>query len=210
MKIKKDQNILISIFIPHYDELSLFIMGYVCLLLMFANNPPSKWKVPLLKFNSLDAYLALLVFFPLLIGMCLCLYHAFTDREKTNIEKKFMIFFAAIINGFSGLWYGTYILVNNSSWGLSPFPIWNIISGYILISSLRASDIEVLTISDENVTFRKLILGTLIVTAIFLTCHIIFQLVWAATFSICVAWITNIEKPLNALYYKQVLKMPPL
>jgi len=46
MKSQKDQNILISLFTPHYDEQRLFIMGYVCLLLLFINNPPAKWKIP--------------------------------------------------------------------------------------------------------------------------------------------------------------------
>ncbi len=206
MNTKNNKDIFSSLFIPHYDELSLFIMGYVCLLLLFFNNPPSKWDFsdPYMHMN--DMLLLSLIFLPLIMGLFLCLYHAFTDRQKTTIEKKLMIFFAAIINGFSGLWYGTYILVHNSGWALSLFPIWNIISGYILISSLRAPDIEELTISDENVSFNKVIAGTIAVTLIFLICHIGLELVWAGTFSICVIWATNINSSLLRLFPNKRLR----
>ena len=162
MDTEKKQNSLWSFFTPHYDELSLFIIVYVILLLFFFHNPPSDWTFSHFNAESTDIKLSLLIFFPLIIGMCLCLYHAFTDRKKTNIEKKFMIFFAAIINGFIGLWYGTYILVNNAGWGLSLFPVWNVISGYFLIGSLRTPDIEGICISDENVSLQKLLLGTIV------------------------------------------------
>lgn len=122
MKSEKDQSLFLSLFIPNYDELSLFIMAYVCILLLGFNYKELKGSLAQTSVSLRDLEIALLIFLPLIIGTALCLYHAFSAREKTNIEKKFMIFFAAIINGFSGIWYRTYILVNSSGWGLSLFP----------------------------------------------------------------------------------------
>ena len=185
-------------------------MGYVCLLLLIVNSLASNSGYSHFHNHSGDVKIFVLIFLPLIIGMFLCLYHAFTDRQKTNLEKKFMILFAAIVNGYSGIWYGTYILVNNAGWGLLPFPVWNIISGYILIASVRATDIEEITISDANVSFKKLLVGTLVVTILFLICHFLFKLVWAGTFSICIAWATNLNSSINTIMSRQQLNITRL
>lgn len=195
------------LFVPHYDELSLFTMGYVCLLFFIANNPLSQSD-----FKSNDAK-ALVINIPLLfgvllffLGMLLCLYHGFSKRPKTNAEKKLMLFFAAIINGFCGIWGGTYILVENSGWGFSLFPIWNIISGYILLNLLRESNIEEKIISAENVSLGQLLASTVLITGIFYLCYFTFYFNWAATFSICIAWVTNIYKPITPLMFRERIK----
>jgi len=205
MKRKKKRNFFSFLFVPHYDELSLFTMGFVCILLILASNPPHKWNIQNFTLSS-DGFGSLLIFLPLLAGMCLCLFHAFSERKKSSFEKKLMIFFAAIINGFSGIWSGTYILVHSSGWGLSIFPIWNIISGYILLSMLRVSGIEEGCIGDENVPLVQALVGVIIIFGLFYICHIIFNLNWAATFSICIGWSTSIHSGFNSLIFRERIK----
>lgn len=111
--------------------------------------------------------------------------------------------FAALLNGFCGIWYGTYILNYNPGWELAIFPIWNIINGFVLIGNVREDiDFGEKTISDENVSFRKLLVGTILVTIIFLSCQLYFKLVWAATFSICMVWVSNLNKAVNKTLLK--------
>ena len=202
MRPHSKRSIFSSLFAPHYDELSLFSMGYICLLFFFIHNPPTSWNFANISIQP-DSGASLLIFVPLVIGMILCMYHAFTDREKTNLEKKFMIFFAAIINGFSGIWAGAYILEHSHGWMVGVFPIWNIISGYVLLSLLRSPGIEEETISDENITLKQLSVGTVFVTLIFYLCYFVISLNWAATFSICIAWSTSISNSINTLILRE-------
>jgi hypothetical protein len=206
MMPNKISNFFSFLFVPHYDELSLFSMSYICILLLIVNISPSDWSIENVSFQPEGVNL-LIIIIPFLVGMGLCLYHAFTNRKKTNIEKKLMIFFAAIINGFSAIWAGTYILVHSQKWGLSIFPIWNIISGYILLTLLRSADFEEETISDQNVTLGQLGVGTLFVTGIFYLCYFVFNLNWAATFSICIAWSTNLYNSINSLIFREKIKI---
>ncbi len=200
MKSEKENSLFSTLFVPQYDELSLFSMGYILILLIFFNSKHSTWNFLSWSGEPLSFFIML----PFIIGMILCMYHAFTDRRKTNFEKKLMMFFAAILNGFSGLWYGTYILVHHPGWGLTLFPIWNIFSGFILISLLRdhSFNFEEKVISDKNISLKKLLIGVFIVTILFLICELYFQLVWAATFSICMVWISNLGKTINSVLIK--------
>lgn len=204
----RQRNFFEFLFVPHYDELSLFTMAYVCILFLIINNPLSQsdfnpGDVKAFVFN-VPLFMGVLLF---LLGMLLCLYHAFTQRTKTNTEKKLMLIFAAIINGFSGIWGGTYILVENSGWGFSLFPIWNIISGYILMSLLRESYMEERIISDENVSLGQLLTSTVLISGIFYLCYFTFHFNWAATFSICIAWVTNLYKTINSLMFRERVKI---
>jgi hypothetical protein len=205
MKRKKKRDIFSFLFVPHYDELSLFTMSFVCVLLILVNNPPHKWNM--LYFTSSPGGIgSLLIFLPFLVGMFLCVYHAFSDRMKSRLEKKLMIFFAAIINGFSGIWGGTYILIHSSGWALSIFPIWNIVSGYILLGLLRDDDIEEECIGDKNVSLIQVLAGSIIIFGIFSLCHFVFNLIWSATFSICIVWATNINSRFNSLIFSERVK----
>jgi hypothetical protein len=187
------------LFIPYYDELALFTMSYVCMLLLAINYPFS-------QFHSDDVW-AIVIFSPFLLGMLLCFYHAFTKRLKTNAEKKLMMLFAATISGYSGIWGGTYILVERINWGFSPFPIWNIISGYILLNLLRDSNIEEKTISEENISLGQLLTSTVIITGLFYLCYFRLDLNWAVTFSICIAWVTNIYSRVNSMLFRERAKI---
>jgi len=202
---QRRRNFFSFLFVPHYDELSLFTMSYIFILLVLVNNPPGTWNFSNISITVFHPGL-ILILSAFLGGLVLCIYHAFSQRKKTSFEKKIMMFFAAIINGFTGIWGGTYILVHSNEWTLSVFPIWNIISGYILIGLLRTSNIEEECIADENVTIGQILLSSTIVTGIFYVCHYVFVLNWAMTFSISVAWATNLSSPVNSLVFRERLK----
>lgn len=199
MTDKTKRNFFSALFIPEYDELGLFCMSYVLILLVLFNA--SATTIDFSSWGEDPGIIFILIAF--LTGMGLCIFHAFSRRKKSRTEKRLMILFAAILNGFCGIWYGTYILVHTPGYALAVFPVWNIISGYILIASLRShSGFDQRIISDENISLKKLIVNSIIVTALFLICQVYFQLVWAATFSICMVWITNLNKAVDATLLK--------
>ena len=158
-------------FIPDCDELSLFTMSFTCILLI-ATNVGAKWKSYNISFSNFDfgSFVICLLF---VSGLILCFYHAFSNRPKKLIEKKLMIFFAVIVNGFSGIWGGTYLLLHGQRF-LNLFPIWNIVNGVLLIGMLRAGALNEDNIADDNVSFTDLVVGSTVVCIVFFFCNFIF------------------------------------
>lgn len=171
-------------------------MSYICILLLLVNNPPQNWNFPSISFESESILLALL-FLLFVAGMSLSFYHAFTNRKKKLIEKKLMLLFAAfVLCGFSGIWGGTYMLVHSPGW-LTIFPIWNIMNGWVLLSALRGGILSEDNISDRNVELSQVISSTIIVSIVFFSGYFWLKLNWAVTFSICITWVTTLNKSIK-------------
>ncbi len=101
--------------IPQYDEITLFAVSFTCGLLLVTGAFSIKWDMSV-HFSREDDIAALIVVVFFLVGLVLAIYHAFTDRRKTSFEKLLMLFFAVILNGFSGIVAGSYFLDHVSGW----------------------------------------------------------------------------------------------
>ena len=184
-------------FVPTYDELSLFLMTATLILLWIMN---SKMRDEVLELTRhLDDYrLYILVIMPL-PGMFVCLYHVFTSREKTDVEKLLMILFAVLVNGGTAILAGTYMLKHTVGW-LVIFPAWNIINGTLLLSMVRFGIINEECISDREATLVQIILGLIAVLVILILCNYVFKLYWAITFSICIVYTTSFDRALQNVF----------
>jgi hypothetical protein len=195
MELKK---IITRLVIPYYDELTLYTMSFT-LLLLITTGIISEWSSVKVSFSPLDFEpFSLFLMLVLFSGLFLSIYHALSKRTKTLLEKKIMLFYTVIINGFTGIWAG-YFALENTKGLLIIFPILNIINGFILFSLLRGKGIDERNISDENVSIKEVLIGTLIVTLVFFLCHFVFETNWAITLSICVAYSTNFSSKINGL-----------
>jgi len=201
----KNRSFFETLFIPDYDELTLYSMSYTCMLLFLVNNPPHNWDFSNMSIQS-ENFLLVLLFLLFMAGMFLSFYHAFTNRKKTLIEKKLMVLFAALLCGFSGIWGGTYMLVHSPDW-ITVFPLWNIISGWILLGALRGGGLSEENISDKNVQILQVVSSTVIVSFVFFSCYLGFKLNWATTFSICIAWVTTFNSSVNNLITRERIKL---
>jgi len=149
--------------------------------------------------RHLDDYrLYILVIMPL-PGMFVCLYHVFTSREKTDVEKLLMILFAVLVNGGTAILAGTYMLKHTVGW-LVIFPAWNIINGTLLLSMVRFGIINEECISDREATLVQIILGLIAVLVILILCNYVFKLYWAITFSICIVYTTSFDRALQNVF----------
>ncbi len=186
--------------IPVYDELALFLMAATLILLYIVNTTMREqihnWTTE--HSNNTWFYIAAAIF---LFGMGLSIYHVFTTREKTDIEKWVMLIFAILANAISGIVAGLYVLKNDNArnW-LIIFPIWNIINGALLLIMLRFKIIDEECISDREANITEVIIGLTAVLIIFLFCNYIFKLHWAVTFSICVIYTTSFDKALQSVF----------
>ena len=179
--------------IPAYDELSLFLMAAIWILL-FATNGRMREQICffLAKTSSPKTFIFVIIF---LGALGLCLYQVFTTREKTDFEKKVMAGFGVLTNILTGVIAGVYVLKDAavSNWQLI-FPIWNIINAFLLYLMVGAGFIDEDCISDRDATIAEVILGLTAVLVIFIFCNYVFKLHWAVTFSICIIYAVSFDK----------------
>ena len=57
------------------------------------------------------------------------------------------------------------------------------------------------SVADEDSTLGQVILGALVAGVILAVCHFVLELYWAITFSICVAYATNINEGVERLFH---------
>jgi len=195
--IPEERSLLSRIFIPHYDELSLYLMS-LSFILIFVLTPDLRSSSKHIFFSGSDLRAAFIPFI-FLLGVLLSLYHVFTSRKKADWEKFAMLCFAVMANAFSGIAAGLYMLINFNPI-LILFPIWNIANGVLLLIMLRCELIDENNVSDEDADFPQVIAGTIIVVATFLVCRFAFQMNWAVTFSICVAYATNLSGVIRKIF----------
>ena len=183
--------------IPQYDEVALFSMSFTFILLITTGIISSRNDIQL-DFSAVYDVRAIVIILVLLSGPVLSIYHAFTDRSKTSLEKHLMLIFAVIINAFSGIYAGSYALEITNGW-LIIFPIVNIANGAILLMLLREGVLTESSISDQNASRGQILLAALAIVIIFSLCHYVFALMWMQTFSICVAYATNLSRVVHSL-----------
>jgi hypothetical protein len=186
-------------FIPVYDELALFLTAATLILLYLVNTTMREqihnW---LAGHNYAWVYIVGAIF---LSGLGLSVYHVFTKREKTDVEKWGMLIFAVLANAISGIVAGLYVLLSDNArnW-LLVFPVWNIINGVMLILMLRYRITDEQCIADRDATAGEVILGLIAVLVIFVFCDYVFKLHWAITFSICTIYATSFDKALQSVF----------
>ena len=188
---------ILSFFIPTYDEVTLFAMSFACSLLLLTSAFSIKWNISesMLRGDDLSS-LVIAAFF--LAGLVLSIYHAFTDRPKTEFEKMLMVIFAVILNGFSGIVAGTYVLEEVRGW-LMIFPILNIVNGAFLLVMLRSNVISSDNVSDERVSLTHVALTGTLIVILFIICQYVLNLLWMQTLTICVVYSTNFNRNINHL-----------
>ena len=133
------------------------------------------------------------------------LYRNINKPVDDKIQKPIANWLKLLLIAFITIWIiNTHMFVILDLWQkFTLLPILNIISGAILIGALRSDpDLGEKAISDENVSLKRLLIGTFIITIIFLICQLYFELIWAATFSICMVWIGNLERAVNSIFLK--------
>jgi DNA-directed RNA polymerase subunit RPC12/RpoP len=183
--------------IPNYDELSLFLMSAVFLILYFtSSNLQDDIITFLMRLDILRRYLYVGLF---MLGMSLCLYHVFTPRQKTDVEKGIMLLFAISINAATGIIAGLYMLKGCPGW-LLVFPAWNIINSILLIIMQYIDLFDETQISDRDATITQVIIGLAAILTIFFICNNTFKLHWAITYSICIIYTTSFDRGLQSVF----------
>jgi len=184
--------------IPSYDEISMFLMSVTVVLVGVCSANVRAYlrsfmsSVPALAFIGL--YALMYVF-----GLVLSGYHIFCFKDTAATEKYLMLFFAVITNGVSGLVGAVYVL-RHSMILFAVFPILNIVSGGVLILMLWVDTIDRDCIDERDGTPLQALVGLVVEVALFAVCTLVFKLNWAVTFSICIAYATNVNHIVQGVF----------
>lgn len=182
---------LAKIFIPTFNELTIFCMSYTVIFL-FLVNEGFKQELSDLFIHPSDPRSFILPAM-LTIGIILSLYHVFTKRKKKWFEKLFMLLFVVLMNFIAG-WYGFfYALFHNSNTIPIIFPAWNFIYGSYLLALTRSGILKIDSVADENAPFYLVIISLILLSIIIIICQLHFQLYWAFTFSISLSYLSTIN-----------------
>jgi len=187
--------------VPNYDELTLFLTAITFVILFFTNvtsqNDVSRF---LIRLDTWRRYIYILLF---MAGLFMCLYHVFTPRKKTDVEKAIMLLFAVTINAATGIIGGIYMIKESPGW-LLVFPIWNLANGALMILMQYVNIFDIDCIADRNATPSQVILGLVSVLIIFILSNFVFNLHWAITFSICIVYATSFDRALQTVFPRLV------
>ena len=176
---------------PCYDELSLFVMS-VSFLFIYFTNPDIQLQL-YKRVLSAPVILAglLLVFFA--TGMVLSLYHAFSERPKTEPEKLLMLYFGIIANYAAGMAAAIHIFQTAGSWLLFILPALNIVYAVVPVVMGGATLLDGSYVMDDDVATAELVTGLIFLAVLIGVCQYYHRFYWAITFSICVAYATGLS-----------------
>jgi DNA-directed RNA polymerase subunit RPC12/RpoP len=186
-----------SFLTPRYDDLTLFALSLSFLLLWLINADLRRdlTKVFLEGWSG-DITIWLIV---AVIGMALSLINVFLQREKSDFEKSTMLIFAVVVTAGTGLYAGWIMLHESKGW-LLIFPAWNILNGGLLLLLFRLGVVDTDCIVDEQASFAEVVLTAICVPVLLTVCHYWFELHWAVTFSIAVAYTMSLHNGIRDVF----------
>jgi len=182
---------------PQFGDMELFLMS-LALLLLFAMD--ARLRAAVADLARSGAYFrGVLVLAICAGGLGLSLVNVFLRRKKSVVEKEVMLGFAVLVSGCAALTAGLHMM-KNSPGVLCVFPIWNIISGGLLLLQYRLHLLHAQTvIVDEPCTLRSIALAAGVLAAVFVVCRFVFVLHWAITFSVCVAYAMSVHRAVTGV-----------
>ena len=197
---------------PHYSETTLFIMSMMLVLLFVVSKTMRKDFNALISWwlndRELRSYVSLiLIAVILLLGFYKSIFHAFSTKQKQDVEKAALLIFAVLVSTGVSLYAGDYMIRHTRGW-LLLFPVWNVIySGLLLIKfwlmfrGLKyGRKLDVSYISDRNAILAEVILASVLSIIILIICQFVFKLHWAITFSICISYMTSLDKAVRSVF----------
>jgi hypothetical protein len=195
----------IHYFIPQYDEVVLFAMSMTCALLIITGIMSNYQEVELFISGKYDPKIIVpFVFVAIFMsGLVLSLYHAFVNRVKTSIEKSSMLFFAVLVNVFSGFVASGYNLSAESGW-LIVFPVLNMINSIVLLLMWRYGFFDETSISDRQASKGQIILAAAVVLILFYICQVMYRLFWIQTLSICLVYSINFVRLIESMVFRPI------
>ncbi len=186
-----------SFLIPRYDEVTLFVMS-IMFVVLFMTSQTMRTDLYKLIFREREiSVIVIFIFFT--AGILFSVFHAFSTREKGIGEKAAILLFAVLVSAGAGIYAGVHMLDNSVGW-LVIFPVWNIINGVLLLIMFRFNMVNIDCISDSDATFVQIVVGLVAAIIIFICCQYFFKLHWAISYSICICYTVSFGKAVRSVF----------
>ncbi len=187
----------LRIFLPSYDEITLFTLSFafLSLYLMSGQLREGLYRAVIILQDIRIIIVALLS----AAGMFLSFANVFFKREKYDFERYLMLFFAVIITAGTGIYSG-FIIFEKSKGLLLIFPIWNFVNGVILLLFLRFGMLDIEEcIVEKGVNFFQVLVSIASVGIILGLCHYIFKMHWVISYSICACYTITVNDAIQKI-----------
>jgi DNA-directed RNA polymerase subunit RPC12/RpoP len=185
-----------SFLTPRYDDLTLFALS-LSFLLLWLIDADLRRDLTRVFFEgwSGDITIWLIV---AVIGMALSLINVFLGREKSDLEKSTMLIFAVVVTAGTGLYAGWIMLHQSKGW-LLIFPAWNVLNAGLLLLLYRLGVVDTDCITHEPASFAQVVLTAICVPVLLGVCQY-YELHWAVTFSIAVAYTMSLHNGIRDVF----------
>jgi hypothetical protein len=151
-------------------------------------------------------------------GFLYSFYHVFTRKSKSD-DKFFMVTFAMLTNSISGFAAAYSMYMEKlwlEKWYLGIFPLWAWVNSIFLLCRLfqsteQPADTEEFEdiLADDAATPAQVIIALIVLLTVFGFCLFVFNLNWAITLSISVAYATSFSKAFGSIFLgKKGLEQP--
>lgn len=181
-------------FSPAYDELTLFIVTVALFTLAIIDE--TFWDSLYALENPVAIMGGLIM---VIIGGYVSCLHAFSKRPKYGIEKATLLSYAVIVNAYTAVVTFWHLLstTDNFHW-LFIFPTINAISAVILAWGWKNNQVDHQTaILDHDYDKKTIIIHGILALMILLISRYYYLNHWSISFSVCLAYITNLRQLLN-------------
>ena len=184
---------LYRLFVPSFDEASLYVMGLAVLLVFFTYPEAQAALAKLLRGGSAWDSVRIFVLFILVVtGILVSLANAFVDREKSRAEKIMILIAGVSITAGTGIAAGAHELARGS--GLTMiFPAWNVFNGVVLLFLVRVKVVNEQAVDDRDAKLWAVGLGTAVCVGGWAICRYVAHLGWGVTASSLVFYGTNLN-----------------
>lgn len=185
---------------PDFDELSVFLMGFVLVLLAFFN---AEFRIELIDVLSpstsyakaepsiVSICLKIGCSLVILAGMVASFIHILIVSEKDDFSLLCMKTFALITLAYIGIKSGLYAF-ENERFIFMLSPGWNFLMAMACYSGLGM--IDEIPFDQADSRFLQTFLSLVLVSIIFYLLNSILQLYWPIIFSICVNYVVCINR----------------
>lgn len=213
---KEDGASMSSVVIPHYDNISIYLMS-ISLIITLAMYNGLYYLYLVVTYLGKDGIMQLLTvilcillfFLYLFVGIISSIYHAFTSKHQSRTETVGRVYTALFFNLISGvaLLIGTIASLNENgySWitltGLL-LVIMNGISIALLIyhtSSMENTETIVSMISERTSPLAETMMGTFLIIFLIFAAKFILKMNMLSIFSLCINYATLMHVPLMSL-----------
>ena len=185
-----ERSIFKKLFLPHFDETSLFVMAISFLSLMFVSAELGGAVLKILIEGNLVTFCYTAIFFS---GLLFAIYHFFSESKKSDWQKFVLLIFAIVSNVLAGWLAGWQYLESNTGL-MRVFPLWNIVSAAILGILWHQDIVTEDNICDENAwSIAGLCVCVGVVITLLLITQFMYPMHWSVSYSICVFYATSLS-----------------